>query len=75
MQNDMSDPPLKAAETTAHTDLGTQVRQPPPHREVDLRSMTHGQLQELMRELGQPASGCEADRGVGLAQECLVSGR
>ena len=55
MQNDMSDL-LKAAETTEDPDLDAQESVGPlTARKLDLRSMTRGQLQELMRKLGQPA--------------------
>lgn len=55
MQNDMSDL-LKAAETTTDPNLGAQeAERLSTTGKLDLRSMTHGQLQELMSELGQPA--------------------
>lgn len=55
MQNDMSEL-FEASETTTDPSLGTQeAKRPSTTGKLDLRSMTHGQLQELMSELGQPA--------------------
>ncbi len=55
MQNDMSEL-FEASETTTDPNLGTQeAERPSTTGKLDLRSMTHGQLQELMSELGQPA--------------------
>ena len=55
MQNDMSDL-FEASETTTDPNLGAQeAERPSTTGKLDLRSMTHGQLQELMSELGQPA--------------------
>ena len=55
MQNDMSEL-FEASETTTDPNLGAQeAERPSTTGKLDLRSMTHGQLQELMSELGQPA--------------------
>ena len=55
MQNDMSEL-FEASETTTDPSLGAQeAERPSTTGKLDLRSMTHGQLQELMSELGQPA--------------------
>ena len=55
MQNDMSEL-FEASETTTDPNLGTQeAERPSITGKLDLRSMTRGQLQELMSELGQPA--------------------
>lgn len=55
MQNDMSEL-FEASETTTDPNLGSQeAERPSTTGKLDLRSMTHGQLQELMSELGQPA--------------------
>lgn len=55
MQNDMSEL-FEASETTTDPNLGAQeAERPSTTGKLDLRSMTHGQLQELMNELGQPA--------------------
>ena len=55
MQNDMSEL-FEASETTKDPNLGAQeAERPSTTGKLDLRSMTHGQLQELMSELGQPA--------------------
>ena len=55
MQNDMSEL-FEASETTTDPNLGSQeAERPSITGKLDLRSMTHGQLQELMSELGQPA--------------------
>ena len=55
MQNDMSEL-FEASETTTDPNLGAQeAERPSITGKLDLRSMTHGQLQELMSELGQPA--------------------
>ena len=55
MQNDMSEL-FEASETTTDPNLGAQeAERPSITGKLDLRSMTRGQLQELMSELGQPA--------------------
>lgn len=55
MQNDMSEL-FEASETTTDPNLGAQeAERPSTTGKLDLRSMTRGQLQELMSELGQPA--------------------
>ena len=55
MQNDMSEL-FEASETTTDPNLDAQeAERPSTTGKLDLRSMTHGQLQELMSELGQPA--------------------
>lgn len=55
MQNDMSEL-FEASETTTDPNLDAQeAERPSTTGKIDLRSMTHGQLQELMSELGQPA--------------------
>lgn len=55
MQNDMSEL-FEASETATDPSLGAQeAERPSTTGKLDLRSMTHGQLQELMSELGQPA--------------------
>lgn len=55
MQNDMSEL-FEASETTTDPNLNAQeAERPSTTGKLDLRSMTHGQLQELMSELGQPA--------------------
>ena len=55
MQNDMSEL-FEASKTTTDPSLGAQeAERPSTTGQLDLRSMTHGQLQELMSELGQPA--------------------
>ena len=55
MQNDMSEL-FEASETTTDPSLGAQeAERPSTTGKLDLRSMTRGQLQELMSELGQPA--------------------
>ena len=55
MQNDMSEL-FEASETTTDPNLGAQeAERPSTTGKLDLRSMTHGQLQELMSELRQPA--------------------
>ena len=55
MQNDMSEL-FEASETTTDPNLGAQeAERPSITGKHDLRSMTRGQLQELMSELGQPA--------------------
>lgn len=55
MQNDMSEL-FEASKTTTDPSLGAQeAERPSTTGKLDLRSMTHGQLQELMSELGQPA--------------------
>lgn len=55
MQNDMSEL-FEASETTTDPNLGAQeAERPSITGKPDLRSMTRGQLQELMSELGQPA--------------------
>ena len=47
---------FEASETTTDPNLGAQeAERPSTTGKLDLRSMTHGQLQELMSELGQPA--------------------
>ena len=55
MQNDMSEL-FEASKTTTDPNFGAQeAERPSTTGKLDLRSMTHGQLQELMSELGQPA--------------------
>lgn len=55
MQNDMSEL-FEASETTTDPNLNAQeAERPSTTGKLDLRSMTRGQLQELMSELGQPA--------------------
>ena len=55
MQNDMSDL-FEASETTTDPNLSAQeAERPSITGKLDLHSMTRGQLQELMSELGQPA--------------------
>ena len=55
MQNDMSEL-FEASETTTDPNLDAQeAERPSTTGKLDLRSMTRGQLQELMSELGQPA--------------------
>lgn len=55
MQNDMSEL-FEASETTTDPNQGAQeAERPSTTGKLDLRSMTHGQLQELMSELRQPA--------------------
>ena len=55
MQNDMSEL-FEASKTTTDPSLGAQeAERPSTTGKLDLRSMTRGQLQELMSELGQPA--------------------
>lgn len=55
MQNDMSKL-FEASETTTDPNLNAQeAERPSITGKLDLRSMTRGQLQELMSELGQPA--------------------
>ena len=55
MQNDMSEL-FEASETTTDPNLNAQdAERPSTTGKLDLRSMTRGQLQELMGELGQPA--------------------